>query len=104
MPVSGSIQAEGIFWSPLMAFVGSYLTAGKRPWSEQRHSQTDIQKAKQAADAPAPSRRRNKPSDQNNTIGAVTMMYYRDVARTKHRSDFRYAEESIWTLDDENLL
>lgn len=94
---------EGVFGSPLMAFVGSYLLPLESALVKSSATQADVQKAKQAADAQRKAflEEENKPSDQN-IVGALTMMYYRDVAKDQHPVGFfGTLKNQYGALDDE---
>jgi hypothetical protein len=94
---------EGIFGSPLMSFIGMYLVPLENVLVKSGVTQADLKKAKDAANEARKMflEDENKPSDQN-IVGAVTMMYYKDVDKDQHPVGFYGTLKNQYgPLDDE---
>ncbi len=93
---------EGIAGSPLIAFAGSLLQA-EAAMVKTGAAQADIKKAIEAANKQRTLflEGENKVSDQN-IVGAITRMFYEDVAKDQHPVGFYGTLKNTYgPLDDE---
>jgi hypothetical protein len=94
---------EGIFGSPLMSYIGSYLIPLENALVKTGTSQADLKKALNAANEQRKTliEKENKPSDQN-IVAAITMMFYNDVIKDQHPVGFYgNLKNKYGPLDDE---
>jgi Peptidase S46 len=94
---------EGIFGSPLMSFVGMYMIPLEAALVKSGNTQAEVRKAKDAANEARKAflEDENKISDQN-IVGAVTMMFYKDVDKDQHPLGFYSGLKNQYgSLDDE---
>ena len=93
---------EGIFGSPLMAFVAS-LQQIETALVQQGKTAAEIKKALDQAGKARTTflKNENKTSDEK-IVADVTMMFYRDVDKQQHPIDFYRTQVGAWgKLDDE---
>jgi hypothetical protein len=94
---------EGIFGSPLISFCGSYLIPLETALIKTGVTKEALKKAIDAANEGRKTflEEENKPSDQN-IVGAITMMFYNDVAKDQHPVGFYgNLKNQYGPLDDE---
>jgi hypothetical protein len=94
---------EGIFGSPLIDYAGSYLIPLENALVKTGTSKEALKKAIDAANEKRKAflEEENKISDQN-IVGAVTMMFYNDIARDQHPVGFYgNLKNQYGPLDDE---
>jgi hypothetical protein len=96
------VSNEGLLGSPLIA-LASYLLRVETALVKTGSTQADVKKAIEAADKQRDwfLEQENKLSDQN-TVAALTMMYYKDVPKDQHPIGFfSTLKNKYGPLDDE---